>query len=190
MGRRHWELLGVARAHLPAWPYQCCAASLGTIRGPECSCGSTASGWHCSEATWPRATIRNPRSPIHPQVAALLGDAGAPHAAISNGAEQVWEYGGHRRMAMLQGWGLPQSMGVPRAGTATSQGIQTRGSGCSRHQALVLHCAVMRELGALSTHRSSSSSAVLSSSPMLPCSELPPMSHRGHISAGSCQQYP
>lgn len=29
------------------------------------------------------------------------------------------------RTAMLQGWGLPQSTGVPRDGTATSQGTHT-----------------------------------------------------------------
>lgn len=96
------------------------------------------------------------------------------------------------RMAMLHvthvtGLGAAPELGGAQGWHSHIPGEPKPESDCPQHQALVLHCAAMREPGVLSTHRSSSSSSALSSSPLLPRSELPPMSHRGHISAGSCR---
>lgn len=54
--------------------------------------------------------------------------------------------------AMSQGWGLPQSTGVPRDGTATSQGTHTSGSGCPQHQTLVPYCAARGAESAQHSH--------------------------------------
>lgn len=120
------------------------------------------------------------------------GDAGAPHAAISDGDRAglgIWGSQTSVARPCYRAGSCPRARGCPGMAQPHPRGPTPEGLAVPSIRPLC-HIVLHGEPRVLSTLRSSSSSASLSSSPLLPRSELPPVSHRGHISTGRCRQYP